>query len=76
MFKSLESPSQRLMGIGKKVVIDLKIANTMHLRGISVALFEVGGPPVSPSLVMKKQQERWKPPVINAQKIMSICGRC
>lgn len=54
MFKSLESLSQRLMGIGKKVAIDLKIANTMHLRGISVALFEVGGPPVSPSLVMRK----------------------
>lgn len=50
-------PSQRLMGIGKKMAIDLKIANTMHLRGISVALFEVGGPSVSPSLVMRKQQE-------------------
>lgn len=58
MFKSLESPSQRLMGVGKEVAIDLKIANAMHLRGISVALFEVGGSLVSPSSVMRKTKRK------------------
>lgn len=57
-----EAPESWTMGIGKKVAIDLKIANTMQLRGIWVALFDMGGPCVSPSLVMKKTPKKSRAP--------------
>ena len=37
-----------------EVATDLKIANTMHLTGLLVALFDMGGPCVSPSLAVKE----------------------
>lgn len=57
-----EEPESWPMGIGKEVAVDLKIANTMQLRGIWVALFEMGGPCVSPSLVMKKTSKILRAP--------------
>lgn len=70
--KCLKSLSHGLMGIGKKVAIDLKIANTMQLEGIWVALFEMSGPCVSPSLVMKKTSKIFRAPRYHRQMEVNV----
>lgn len=71
----LKSPSHGRVGISNKVAVDLKIANTMQLRGIWVALFEMSGPCVSPSLVMKKTSKNISSPqTLSADRNMNVCS--
>lgn len=63
------------MGANKKAAAGLKIANTMHLGGILVALFGMSGPRVSPSLVIKKTSRISEAGRLWANKITDACGK-